>query len=182
MGLRPGAAWLGLVTVLLPSLVAQDVRRPIQVFPYPLQQHLELSNEQVRRIVAANADFRLLVAGKAARLREVQAEIAARTGESPLDPSALGARHAEAEAIRRELTAAQDRLREQVRAELTEPQRAKLAALEEAQRLLPLITQAQGQNFLPGPLELDCPPVTPASGLRPTCSLPPEPSRGLPAR
>lgn len=182
MGLRPCAAWLGSLAVLLPLAVAQDLRRPIQVFPFRLQQYFELSTEQVRRIVAANADFRLLVAVKAARLREVQAEIAAKTGEEPLDPSALGARHAEAEAIRREIAAAQDRLREQVRAELTEPQRAKLAALEEAQRLLPLVTQAQSQNFLPGPVELDCPPVTPGSGLRPTCSLPQEPTRGLPAR
>jgi hypothetical protein len=182
MGLRAWAACLILWVSLLSAGLAQRLPRPIQVFPYPLQQYFGLSDEQVRRITAANADFRLLVVTKAARLRQVQAEIAAETAKDPLDFTTLGARHAEAEAIRREITAAQDRLRAQIRGELTEAQRSKLDALEEAQRLLPLITQAQGQNFLPGAVVLECPPVTPGSGLQPTCALPPESPRELPTR
>lgn len=182
MGLRAGAAWLGLLAVLLSTGFSQNLPRPLQLFPYPLQRYFALSDEQVRRISAANAEFRLLVATKAARLRQVQAEIATETTRDPLDAAGLGARHAEAEAIRRDIAAAQTRLREQIRAELTEPQRVKLDALQEAQRLAPLIGQAQGQNFLPGAVALDCPPVTPGSGLQPTCVQPPALPRALPAR
>ena len=79
---------------------------------------------------------------KERRIYQVRSEIADETNRSPLDPTALGLRYAEVEAICREIDERETQLVQTNRNALAEPQKVKLAALEEAMRLVPIANAA----------------------------------------
>ena len=126
-------------------------------FPQPAFQqvkaYLGLTDAQVSQIVLNLNDYGRLVAQRQQRMFQVQSEIQVETARSPLDPAALGIRYAEIESIcrnvRDESIAAQDRNL----GVLTDTQKAKLKALDDAYKLLPIINEAQSAGLLapPGP-------------------------------
>lgn len=121
--------------------------------PQALKLFLALTDEQVKLIADKNIEFNRFVAEKNRRQRQVQAEIAAETRKETLDPMALGLRYMELELIRREIRAAEDKLRTDLRKALTAEQNAKLDALQKALELLPLYQQAAAVHLLaPAPL------------------------------
>lgn len=116
--------------------------------PQALRLFLGLTDEQVKLIADKNLEFARFVAEKSRRQRQVQTEIAAETRKETLDPMALGLRYMELELIRREIRAAEDKLRADLRKALTAEQNAKLDALQKALELLPLYQQAVGIHLL----------------------------------
>ena len=126
-------------------------------FPQPAFQqvkaYLGLTDAQVSQIVLNLNDYGRLAAQRQQRMFQVQSEIQVETARSPLDPAALGIRYAEIESIcrnvRDEGIAAQDRNL----GVLTDAQKAKLKALDDAYKLFPIINEAQNAGLLapPGP-------------------------------
>jgi hypothetical protein len=113
-----------------------------------LKLFLGLTDAQVKLIGEKNLEFERFRAGKHARRDQVRAEIAAETRQAALDPMALGLRYVELEQIRREIRAAEERLREELRSALTAQQLGKLTALEQAGDLLPVWRQAAALHLV----------------------------------
>jgi len=138
-------------TALLPQGVVLPPGRPGPVppqFPTALRFYLELSDTQVEAINQANADYLRLVSTRVLRVSQIQQEIADETAKEVIDPMALGLGYREIESIRRFLEGEQAKLRDRVRQVLTERQRPKLAALEEAAKLMPVYSEAVSVNLL----------------------------------
>lgn len=96
-----------------------------------LRQYLDLNNDQVASIIRLNGQFERLTTSKMQRQQQVQMELSEEMSRETLDPMAIGVRHVELEAIRRELQAEQGKTTTQIEALLTPAQRTKLAALRE---------------------------------------------------
>jgi hypothetical protein len=140
-----------LATYALAQATLPEPLPPFSRFPEELKAYLSLTDTQVESINRLNNDYLRFSAEKVRRVVEVQADIAEKTNAETLDPLELGVRYAELEAIRRDLRDKQNQLVTDVRRVLTEPQIARLRALEDAARLVPLITQAQCESLLPQP-------------------------------
>jgi len=123
---------------------------PAPAFPAALRLFLDLSDAQVDSMRNLNADYVRFATGKFRRVSQVQGEIADETAKSPLDPMGLGLRYAEIEAIRRQLVEEQAKLRNAIRAVLNDPQRARLKALEDIAKLLPIYGEAVSVNLIEG--------------------------------
>jgi len=132
------------------ALWAQGPLRPNLLPLEQIRQYLELTSDQLLQLTRQNAEFQLFQLEKARRSAMVQQEIALETRRSPLDPHALGLRYAELENIRREIADQQTKLLAANRNLLTDAQKTKLRALEEALKLVPVANQAQTANLLPG--------------------------------
>jgi len=122
--------------------------------PFPqIKSYLGLTDAQIAQIVLNVSAYSRLIAQRQQRIYQVQSEIQQETARSPLEPAALGVRYAEIEAICRnvndEAAAAQNRNL----ALLTDTQKAKLKVLDDASKLLPIITETQSAGVLapPGP-------------------------------
>jgi hypothetical protein len=149
---------LSVAFLLLPGCVCSQAQI-ISPGPYPqppfqqVKAYLVLTDAQVSQIVLNLSDYGRLVSQRQQRMFQVQSEIQMETAKSPLDPAALGIRYAEIETIcrnvRDEGIAAQNRNL----GVLTDAQKAKLKALEDAYKLLPIINEAQNAGLLtpPGP-------------------------------
>ncbi|QOY85163.1 hypothetical protein [Paludibaculum fermentans] len=118
--------------------------------PDSLITYLALTSSQAGQLAQNNNAYSELVSRKNSRIYEVQSEIATETAKDPIDPSALGVRYMEIELICRDIKKAGDDLRKNNTALLTEAQKVKLAALEEAMKLAPVYTAAQNANLLAG--------------------------------
>jgi hypothetical protein len=116
-----------------------------------LVSYLQLTPQQVTDMGKIQSDFAEFQASRYQRMAQVQLEIAAETQKSPLDPMALGVRYAEVETIRRELSTESDAVGVRMRNVLTDVQKAKTKTLEDAAKLLPLVSQAQCAQLLPPP-------------------------------
>jgi hypothetical protein len=114
-----------------------------------VSEFLELSETQAAAITENNARYNESTSRRIARIMQVQVEIAEETAREPLDPAALGIRYAEVEARCREIKDDAVRSRQANRAVLTEVQRERLKALEEAVKLYPVVTGAAYSNLLP---------------------------------
>jgi hypothetical protein len=151
--LRPNAVMRTIpIFLILLSWASASVAQDLPRWFDPLTQvrsYLELTESQYNAILASNDAYNRLAAEKQQRVFAVQVEISEQTEKEPLDPAALGIRYAEIETRCRELKDDADRRRQAVLAMLTEVQRTKLAALEAALRLMPVITEAQSGNLLP---------------------------------
>jgi len=121
---------------------------PGPFFPVGLREYLGLNNQQVQAIQQANAEFNSYVVGKQIRAAQVQRELAEEIAREPLDPMALGLRQAELETIRRQIRDRQGRTRETAAATLTDAQKLKLKALDDARKLQPVIAAAECENLL----------------------------------
>jgi DNA-binding transcriptional ArsR family regulator len=126
---------------------------PARFVPDALRLFLGLTDAQVRIISAKNSEFGRFHAEKTRRQAQVRREIAEETRKEILDPLALGVRYMEIELIAREIRAAERRLAEELRKELTAEQIAKLEALEKAMELVPLYQQAAGVRLIIPPVQ-----------------------------
>lgn len=145
--------FLAVFTCLAAAGLAQTrpgpiVTNPFLAFPAALKDYLGLTSQQVQSIGNANTDYTRYQAPKLTRMVQVQLEIAQETAKSPLEPIALGLRYAEIEVIRRELAEEMEKTRQTLAGFLTEPQKVKLKALEDALKLQALIAEAQCENLL----------------------------------
>jgi hypothetical protein len=116
-----------------------------------MKAYLGLSDAQLAQITINLNQYIQLIFQRQQRIYQVQTEIQQETAKSPLDPAALGIRYAEIETICRnvndEAKAAQDRNQ----ALLTDVQKVKLRALEEASNLLVLIAEGRNAGMLAPP-------------------------------
>ena len=112
---------------------------PIVIGRHPfltqIREYLVLTEAQFNRIQQQNADFSRWSFAQFQRMSEVQREISIETARQPLDPVALGLRYAEVETIRRVIAERDAKLIPENIAVLTDLQKMKLKALEEAMRL-----------------------------------------------
>lgn len=132
--------------------------------PSALRLFLGLTDSQARLISEKNLEFRRFVAEKQPRLEQLRAQIAEETRKEALDPASLGLRYVEIERIRREISAAEERLRNELRSALSGEQLSKLAVLEQVRDLLPLYREAAGWHLVAGEL----PPSTAVRSPAPT--------------
>lgn len=116
--------------------------------PLALRLFLGLTDSQVKLIHDKNLEFQGFVTEKQLRRDQVRAEIDQETRKETLDPAALGLRYAELELIRREISAAQERLRGELRSALTAEQLTKLASLEQVGELLPVYREAAALHLV----------------------------------
>jgi len=116
-----------------------------------MKAYLGLTDTQLTQITINLNQYSQLVLQRQQRMAQVQGEIRQETAKSPLDPAALGIRYAEIEAICRnvkdEAVAAQSRNLSL----LTDAQKAKLKTLDDAYKLLSIITEAQNAGVLTPP-------------------------------
>jgi len=142
---------MGKVLIILGcALAAAQTPGPGQrpAFSPDLQRYLELTNEQLLSMVRIHAEFQRLYLEKQLRAGQVQRELVEEMGRESLDPPGIGLRYAEIETIRRQLRDEWGRGRARLTALLTDAQKARLRALEEARKLRPLIDQAECENLL----------------------------------
>lgn len=133
--------------LLIATLSAQTL--PI-MRPYDqLRRYLDLTNAQVLTLQRNNNEYQAFSLEKQMRIYQVRTEIAEWTAKEPIDPMQLGIRYAEIEAICRHLKTEQENLRKKNVELLTVEQRAKLRVLEEAEKLLPVISEAHQASLLP---------------------------------
>ena len=126
------------------------VSRPIpSPFYGEIRTYLALTDEQVAKMQNQINDYSRWALQRQRRMTEVQLEIGLETAKSPLDPAALGVRYAEVEAIRREIAERGAALVPANVAVLTEAQKVKLKALEEALKLASTGDQAKSLKLLP---------------------------------
>lgn len=114
----------------------------------PTDTFLQLDRTQRQTINRNNADHERWRRQKEDRVNQVRGEIFDETNRSPLDPTALGLRHAEVESICREIDERELQIVKLNRDVLTELQKVKLAALEEVMRLAPTVNSAIGDNLI----------------------------------
>ncbi|HYZ86827.1 MAG TPA: hypothetical protein VE621_20595 [Bryobacteraceae bacterium] len=113
-----------------------------------LREYLTLTDAQVDGILANNATYNREVQERQTRITQVQTEIASETKKENIDPLALGMRYAEIESHCRFLSSEAERTMQRNREVLTDAQRARLAALEEAKKLLPAISEGEAAGLM----------------------------------
>ena len=116
--------------------------------PSSLAEYLALTGEQKEAIAANNAAYTRASLLKQNRLAQVEQEIREETGRDPLSAGALGVRYVEIETACRELADEGRKTRDRNLALLTEAQKTRIKALEEALRLLPLAQESQGAGLV----------------------------------
>lgn len=125
--------------LLLTVAASVSGQGPIVIAPRPylaqIREYLVLTEAQFNRIQQQINDSSRLSLAQSQRMFEVQAEISVETARQPLDPVALGLRYAEVETIRRVIAERGAKLVADNIAVLTDLQKTKLKALEEAMRL-----------------------------------------------
>jgi hypothetical protein len=116
-------------------------------FDPELQRFLELTPEQLARIVANNRSLSERQGSSGLRrlqlMREAQQELA----KPAPDAMVVGGRYAEAERLCRDQLQVGKQTLELNRAVLTDAQRQKLAALQESARLASVVREAQNANL-----------------------------------
>ncbi len=147
--MRPLIVTLAACAALLAQTSPPGQPAPGRAIPQSLVQYLQLTPEQVRLITQKNTEFNRFVAEKNRRAAQVRLEITVETRKQTLDPMALGLRYMELELIRREINAAEDNLRAELRKALNAEQVNRLRALEAAMELVPLYNQAGAVRLVP---------------------------------
>ena len=140
-----------LLALLLPATATAQILPGLpSYFPQELKQYLDLTGAQVNAITSLNGTQARFESGKNQRMAQVNQEIAYWTAQSPIDPSQLGIRYAEMEAIRRDIADKRKGTEEQIQTLLTAAQKTKIAALIEARRLAVIADLAECQRLIPG--------------------------------
>lgn len=124
---------------------------PGRIWPQ-LIRHLELTPQQILELVRIQTEWSRYLTSKSRRVMQVEDELRQATLAPVVDPMALGVRYMELEAICRESRATDKRHQEQARKLLTAQQAARLASLEQAYRLLPVIAEADAAKLMDAPL------------------------------
>ncbi len=147
------ACSLALALLLALPVLAQGPvpQPPIRLWP-ELVKFLELTPQQVLDLGRLEAEWQRFLAVKTRRVAQVEREIRDATLAETVDPLALGLRYAELEAICRECRDMDKRTMERARGLLTPAQLQRLASLEQAWRLLPVIAEADAAHLIEAPL------------------------------
>lgn len=124
---------------------------PVRLWPQ-ISKYLELTPQQTLELLRIQSEWSLYLASKVRRVAQVESELRDVTLAEVVDPMALGLRYMELEAICRESRQTDARLRERARKLLKADQAAKLAVLEQAYRLLPVIADADAAKLMDAPL------------------------------
>jgi uncharacterized membrane protein len=169
--MKPLVVTIAVAGALLAQVSPPAPPTPAPAVPSTLVQFLQLTPDQVRLITQKNNEFNRFVAEKNRRAAQVRSELAVELRKPTLDPMALGLRQMELELIRREIVAAEDSLRAELRRALSAEQRSRLEALEKAMELVPLYHQAGAVRLVP-----------PMPASRPVTAIlvPPGPAEGEP--
>ncbi len=127
--------------------------QPTPVLYQPFAQisaYLQLSNTQYQAILSNNAQYYDWTGTKQRRIAQVQTEIAQETAKPTLDAMALGVRYLEVELICRDIKQKNEDTQKLNTGMLTDPQKAKLKALDDAVKLAPVVTDAQNARLVSG--------------------------------
>lgn len=145
-----------------------------------IDAYLELTGDQRARIDANQAEFARQERTTAVRQAQLGLEIQRETNAEPLNPAALDVRYAEQETLRRQSDARNKKLIADNYAVLTAPQRQKLVALQESQRLLVLAASARYSGLLEDACIVS--PAPPANELVAYLQLTAEQTRAIASR
>jgi hypothetical protein len=140
-----------LLPLLLPLLAAGQMTIPGPLQPFgALKEFLALTDAQVEALVQSQSDQARFASERQSRLLLLRFQIAQETAKEQLDPVAIGTLYVEVETICREIRDNNVAAGKRNLALLTDPQRAKLKTLEDLQKLLPALSQAQAAGLIAG--------------------------------
>lgn len=147
---------LALVPGLLPAqnpTPGPGDQMPIRLGIFPqLTKYLNLTTDQVVELAKIEVRWQQYLNAKTRRVGAVDGEIREITQAHSVDAPALGVRYAELEAICREARDTDGKLQVEARKILTDPQRVKLAGLEQAYALLPVVGEADAAHLMDAPM------------------------------
>src|SRR5258706_1158912 len=146
--MKPCLIALVLVPFLGISAWSQINTPPPQQALSQVRQFLGLTDAQVTTIVQNNRDYNLFSSDQQRQIQNAQSQIGVETAKDQLDPTALGTLYAGIEIACPELQDRAATSQKQNISILTDTQRAKLNALNEASNLGPTISQARSGNLL----------------------------------
>jgi hypothetical protein len=150
--MKYAAAFVMLALLAWPA-AAQGPSDPAPGRMWPqLIRYLELTPQQVLELARIQTEWSRYLAAKSRRVAQVEGEIRQATLAPVVDPMALGVRYLELEAICRESRETDKKYREQARKLMTPQQVTRLASLEQAYRLLPVIAEADAAKLIDAPL------------------------------
>jgi hypothetical protein len=113
-----------------------------------VRQYLGLTDDQVSAILRNNSDYNTFSFQQQDQIRQAQSQIAVETAKDTPDPLAIGSQYANIETICRGLRAKAATSQQQNVSVLTDAQKVKLNALNDAMKLIPTISEAQSGNLL----------------------------------
>lgn len=113
-----------------------------------LQEFLRLTNVQAEAILKNNDEYNQWSNERQMRIYQVQTEIGEETRRETLDPGALGIRYAEIESTCRQIRDRAVEVRTRNLAVLTPDQKNRLTMLDEAIKLMPIVSLAQYANIM----------------------------------
>jgi hypothetical protein len=139
--------WLAVLSLPLLSRSA-GAQTPDRLLARDAVRYLELTANQLSALTGVQATWLEYRASATQRTGRIEIEIAQETRRVTLDSAALGQRYVELETICRQSQARRLRSTTDARAVLTPAQLAKLAVLEQAFALMPIVQSAQTVNLL----------------------------------
>jgi len=125
---------------------------PQRLLGRDVARYLDLTVEQVTRLVRIDTGWSSYRAERSLRARQLQDEIDAEARKSNADRAGLKQRNLELETICRHARERRAQVLHEARAVLNPGQVAKLAQLEQAFALMPIIESAQALNLMPNSL------------------------------
>jgi hypothetical protein len=130
------------------SAWSQPIALPLQQPLSQVQQYLGLTDTQVTAILQNNSDYNTFSLQQQDQIYQAQSQITIETAKDTLDPLAIGVQYAAIETVCRGLKAKAASSQQQNIAVLTDAQKLKLNALNDAMKLIPTISEAQSGNLL----------------------------------
>ena len=141
----------GPVLFLCPALVAlsQTITFPLPQQPLSqVRQFLGLTDDQANTILKNNNDYNTFSFQQQRQIQNAQSQIAVEMAKDQIDPMAVGTLYAGIETACRDLRDKVATSQKQNLSILTDPQKAKLNMLNDAMKLIPMISEAQSGNLL----------------------------------
>jgi Spy/CpxP family protein refolding chaperone len=138
---------LGFMAVT-PQAIAPMVR---EKSPSNLKDYLALTGAQQKALEELQAAMRVKARASVAELEEKQKALRTRLASGDLDPFAVGKLVIEMEVAKNKAEATSEELRSMAMRHLTDAQKARLQALEEARALQPVVREAIGMFLLAPP-------------------------------
>lgn len=137
------------LSVLCAISATAQVNPPIpRLFPEPLKQYFELTEEQIAKITELNSQTNSYRLEKLQRQIALQVQITQETVKESPDPFLIGSKYVEVETIRRDLANEQKKVVGRVQELLTVEQKNKISALQQAIQIYPTACSAIDQNFM----------------------------------
>ena len=151
-GFRTGAWWV--LFILLAMLSSAAAQVPDRLLARDAVRYLDLNPEQVTALSRIHSSWLAYraIAAKRAGLFEAQIDIKTKARNAKPDAAMRRQQQAELETICAQSQARRQKTMVEVRALLTPAQVVKLAALEEALTMMPIVQSAESVNLLSGAL------------------------------